>query len=137
MKGWMRLAPALIVLAIALYITAAQPWVRAEPYSGFGGNATELSGWSTLSTEGRLLVHLSVRDTISDPRIIEISVGGIPCSNMQGNLVSSGETDISADCGAGEADAPFNGTITMAYKRSDTAFRFDYRVVGLFNGWRS
>ena len=136
MSGWMRLVPAVALLLFAVALAAMQPWVKNEHYS-VTGNITDLSGWSTLSPDGRLLLHLSVRDAISDPRVVSVNLGGNPCANVSGNLASHGETDIHADCSQGTQGAPYNGTITMSYLKDGTEFKFDYRVIGIFTGWRA
>jgi len=136
MKGWNRLLPVVLLLVIALYLAAAQPWLRREPYSSFGANMTELAGWSSMSQAGRLWIHLSMRDAINNPRVVGVSVSEKQCGNITGNLISRGETDIYADCHPGASDELYNGTITMYYEKADRDFRFDYQVVGLFSGLR-
>jgi len=136
MDGWTRLVPAVALLVFAICLVAVQPWLQHQPYA-VSANITDLSGWSTLSPEGRLWVHLSVRDAISDPRVTGVHVAGRDCENVSGNLISRGEAEIFADCGPGSNGEPYNGTIAMSYLKNSTEFRFDYRVVGLFTGWRS
>lgn len=140
MEAWLRLALSVITFVLVLYIVAAQPWMKRNPYSALETNISELSGWSALNTSGNLLVHMYMRDEISNPRVMEVNVAGLPCTNITGNLASRGETDIHARCGSGMENEPYNGTITMTYIKSGdvlgTVYQFDYAVVGLFSGWR-
>jgi len=124
MNGFVRMAPAFILLALTIWMVLAQPWVKTQEYSA-SGDVSGVSGWSQMDEQGKLRLHLSAEGNAS---VSEVRLEGGEACKVAGQAGASKETDVYADCGPGVAGAPYKGTVAMTYGGSE--------VTGMFSGWR-
>lgn len=131
-QGVVRLAPAFVLLALALYVAGAQPWMGREAYSAPYSPTTDFEGWSTMDGGGALRLHIRA-EGVSAPRVVEVRLeDGGRCAIVNGTAVD-GESDVYAECGKGGAGEPYNGTVMIEYRKGEGAGT----AVGYFEGWRS
>ena len=124
MNGFVRMAPAFVLLALTVWMVGAQPWMKIQEYSS-NGEVSGINGWSAMSQEGRLRLHFSGDEK---GKVSEIMLAdGRACKVVQGE-VKAGESDAYADCGNGEPGAPYGGIVRLELEGSE--------IEGKFAGWR-